>query len=428
MPCGTKSTFTPTFPILEGVSRRQLEQAFAPLLEYLDADGLADVKSLEPDEPGLKFDEKELLLTVCWTGEIGRSFHGALEAALDNLGPFCYEAVEVDLTLYHENGEQESKLLFVGPTAQAIHEAQRRCMVEDVAAILGRQFDKDDVAQVDRAGQRPVRPRLEGKGFAGEEARARVRDLHPAFAGKTCTEWQAPKYPGFDTLALHAGQSPDPATGSRAVPIYQTTSYVFRDTEHAASLFNMERAGHVYSRISNPTVAVLEERIAALEGGVGAIATASGQAALHLAVATLMGAGGHIVASGSLYGGSHNLLGYTLKRFGIETTFVNPRDLHAWKNSDPAEHPAAVRRNAGQPGPRRARHPGGRGDRARGEGAAAGRRDVHHAVPDASRSSSAPTCCTTRRPSSSAATASRSAACWSTPGASTGRPRASSRR
>ena len=135
-----------------------------------------------------------------------------------------------------------------------------------------------------------------------------------------------PKYPGFDTLALHAGQSPDPATGSRAVPIYQTTSYVFRDTEHAASLFNMERAGHVYSRISNPTVAVLEERIAALEGGVGAIATASGQAALHLAVATLMGAGSHIVASGSLYGGSHNLLGYTLKRFGIDTTFVSPRD------------------------------------------------------------------------------------------------------
>ena len=135
----------------------------------------------------------------------------------------------------------------------------------------------------------------------------------------------APKYPGFDTLALHAGQSPDPATGSRAVPIYQTTSYVFRDTEHAASLFNMERAGHVYSRISNPTVAVLEERMAALEGGVGAIATASGQAALHLAVATLMGAGGHIVASGSLYGGSHNLLAYTLKRFGIDTTFVVPK-------------------------------------------------------------------------------------------------------
>jgi len=133
-----------------------------------------------------------------------------------------------------------------------------------------------------------------------------------------------PKYPGFDTLALHAGQSPDATTGARAVPIYATTSFVFRDSEHAASLFNMERAGHVYSRISNPTVAVLEERMAALEGGVGAIATASGQAALHLAVATLMDAGGHIVASNSLYGGSHNLLGYTLKRFGIDTTFVAP--------------------------------------------------------------------------------------------------------
>ncbi len=140
-----------------------------------------------------------------------------------------------------------------------------------------------------------------------------------------------PKYPGFDTLALHAGQSPDPATGSRAVPIYQTTSYVFRDTEYAASLFNMERAGHVYSRISNPTVAVLEERVAALEGGVGAIATASGQAALHLAVATLLDAGQHIVASSALYGGSHNLLGYTLRRFGIETTFVTPGDLGAWR-------------------------------------------------------------------------------------------------
>src|SRR3989442_8469615 len=142
-----------------------------------------------------------------------------------------------------------------------------------------------------------------------------------------------PKYPGFDTLALHAGQSPDPATGSRAVPIYQTAAYVFRDPEHAASLFNMERAGHVYSRISNPTVAVLEERVAALEGGVGAIATASGQAALPLAVATLMGAGEHIVASGSLYGGSHNLLGYTLKRFGIETTFINPRNLDDWRKA-----------------------------------------------------------------------------------------------
>jgi hypothetical protein len=135
-------------PILEGVSKRQLEQAFAPLLEYLDADGLADVKSLEPDEPGMRFDDKDLILYVCWTGEIGRSFHGALEATLENLGPYCYEAVEVDVTTYLDNGEQESKLLFVGPTAQAIHEAQRRCMIEDVAAILGRQFGKAEVAQV----------------------------------------------------------------------------------------------------------------------------------------------------------------------------------------------------------------------------------------------------------------------------------------
>src|SRR3989442_5390747 len=156
----------------------------------------------------------------------------------------------------------------------------------------------------------------------------------PARAEKTCTKVLAgPKYPGFDTLALHAGQSPDPATGSRAVPIYQTAAYVFRDTAHAASLFNMDRAGHVHSRISNPTVAVLEERVAALEGGVGAVATASGQAALHLAIATLMGAGDHIVASGSLYGGSHNLLGYTLKRFGIDTTFINPRNLDDWRKA-----------------------------------------------------------------------------------------------
>jgi len=140
----------------------------------------------------------------------------------------------------------------------------------------------------------------------------------------------APRYPGFDTLGLHAGQRPDPTTGARATPIYQTTSYVFRDTEHAAALFNAERPGHVYSRITNPTCAVLEERVAALEGGVGAICTASGQAALHLAIATLAGAGSHIVASRALYGGSHNLLSYTLPRFGIETTFVDPRDPDAF--------------------------------------------------------------------------------------------------
>ena len=141
----------------------------------------------------------------------------------------------------------------------------------------------------------------------------------------------SPDYFGFDTLSLHAGAQPDPATGARATPIYQSTSFVFKDSDHAASLFNMERPGHVYSRISNPTVAVFEERMAALEGGAAAIGAASGQAAMHLAIATLMGTGSHIVASRALYGGSHNLLAYTLPRFGIETTFVNPRDLDAWR-------------------------------------------------------------------------------------------------
>jgi len=139
-----------------------------------------------------------------------------------------------------------------------------------------------------------------------------------------------PKTFGFSTLTLHAGQQPDPTTGARATPIYQTAAYVFKSPNHAASLFNVERAGHVYSRITNPTNAVLEERIAALEGGVGAIATASGQAACHLAIATLMGAGSHIVSSRSIYGGTHNLLDYTLRRFGIDTTFVNPRDPSAF--------------------------------------------------------------------------------------------------
>jgi len=136
---------------------------------------------------------------------------------------------------------------------------------------------------------------------------------------------------GFDTLSLHAGAVPDPSTGARATPIHLSTAFVFRDSDQAAALFNMEQAGHVYSRISNPTVSVFEERMAALEAGVGAIAAASGQAALHLAVATLAGAGSHIVASRALYGGSHNLLHYTLRRFGIETTFVDPRDPDAWR-------------------------------------------------------------------------------------------------
>lgn len=133
----------------------------------------------------------------------------------------------------------------------------------------------------------------------------------------------------FDTLSLHAGHVPDAQHGSRAVPIHQTTSYVFRDSEHAAALYNMELGGHLYTRISNPTVAVLEQRVAALDGGVGATATASGMAALATAVMTICSSGDHIVASSRMYGANINLLENTLPRFGITTTFVAPDDLTA---------------------------------------------------------------------------------------------------
>ena len=135
------------------------------------------------------------------------------------------------------------------------------------------------------------------------------------------------------TLSLHAGQQPDSDFGSRAVPIYQSTSYVFGNVDHAASLFNLERAGHIYSRISNPTVSVLEERLAALEEGVGAICTASGMAALHLAISTLMDSGSHIVASKNIYGGCYNLFKHTLPRFGIETSFVDARAIDQFEAS-----------------------------------------------------------------------------------------------
>jgi O-acetylhomoserine (thiol)-lyase len=160
----------------------------------------------------------------------------------------------------------------------------------------------------------------------------------------------ASPFPGFETLMLHAGTQPDPATGARAVPIYQTSSFVFRDSDEAASLFNLERAGHVYSRISNPTVAAFEERIAALEYGVGAVATASGQAALHLAIATLCSAGDHVVASRSLYGGSYNLLHDTLSRFGIGTTFVDPRQPDAWREAIRPETRLLFGETLGNPG------------------------------------------------------------------------------
>ena len=130
----------------------------------------------------------------------------------------------------------------------------------------------------------------------------------------------------FDTLSLHAGHMPDDRHGARAVPIYQTTSYMFKDTRHAAALYNMEVGGHLYSRISNPTVAVLEQRLAALEEAAACTATASGMAALSSALLTICSSGDHIVASAQLYGANVNLLKYTLPRFGIETSFVSATD------------------------------------------------------------------------------------------------------
>ncbi len=135
----------------------------------------------------------------------------------------------------------------------------------------------------------------------------------------------------IETLALHAGHEPDPTTGSRAVPIYQSTSFVFRDSDHASQLFALEEEGHIYSRISNPTVAVLEERVAALEGGVAAVAFSSGQAALTACVLTLASAGDHMVSAAALYGGTHTLLSQTLARLGIDVTFVDGTDPEAFR-------------------------------------------------------------------------------------------------
>ncbi|MGH8928178.1 MAG: O-acetylhomoserine aminocarboxypropyltransferase [Acidimicrobiia bacterium] len=159
-----------------------------------------------------------------------------------------------------------------------------------------------------------------------------------------------PVQPGFETLAVHAGTQPDPATGARTVPIYLSTSFVFEDTDHAAALFNLERPGHIYSRISNPTVSVFEQRLAALEGGVGAVATASGQSALVLAIVTLMGSGGHIVSSSALYGGTANLFNHTLPRFGITTTLVAPDDLDGFRRTITSDTRLLFGETIGNPG------------------------------------------------------------------------------
>src|SRR4030081_1162578 len=138
---------------------------------------------------------------------------------------------------------------------------------------------------------------------------------------------------GIETLCLHAGQIPDAATGARAAPIYQTTSFVFDSAGPAGSLFNLQTFGNVYSRISNPTVAVFEERMAAVEGGRAALAAATGQAAEFTAILTLCSAGDHIVSASTLYGGTHTLLHVNLRKLGIDTTFVHPQNPESFRQA-----------------------------------------------------------------------------------------------
>jgi len=154
---------------------------------------------------------------------------------------------------------------------------------------------------------------------------------------------------GFETLAVHAGQRADPATGARAVPIYQTTSYVFRDADHAASLFALQESGNIYTRIMNPTTDVLEQRVAALENGLAALATASGQAAVFLAVVNLAGSGDEIVSSSSLYGGTYNLFNATLRHLGIEVKFVDPADPDNFRRAISTRTRAIFAESSGNP-------------------------------------------------------------------------------
>src|SRR5436190_16909408 len=146
-------------------------------------------------------------------------------------------------------------------------------------------------------------------------------------------DFSKPRAFGFDTRAVHAGQRPDPYTGARAVPIFQTTSYVFEDTDSAAAYFNLQEYGNTYSRIMNPTTAVFEERIANLEGGVGGVAFASGIAAQAAALFTLLEPGDHVVSSSALYGGSVNQLKHMLRKLNVELTWVDPDQPDAWRNA-----------------------------------------------------------------------------------------------
>ena len=196
---------------------------------------------------------------------------------------------------------------------------------------------------------------------------------------------------GFDTLCLHAGQIPDAQTGARALPIYQTTSFVFDDADHAASLFNLQTFGNVYSRISNPTVAALEERVAALEGGRAALAAATGMAAQMLVFLTLARTGDHIVAARTLYGGSYSQLAVTFEQFGIDTTFVDADDPQAFRARTAADDEVPVRRNDRQSAAQRARHRGDRRHRARAPACRSSSTTRSRRHTCAGRSSTAPT-------------------------------------
>ena len=159
----------------------------------------------------------------------------------------------------------------------------------------------------------------------------------------------APAPQGFETLALHAGQEPDPATNSRAVPIYQTTSYVFDDAEHAANLFGLKEFGNIYTRMMNPTTDVFEKRVAALEGGVAALAFASGSSAITFAILNIVGAGDHVVSANSLYGGTHNLFVHTLPRFGVEVDLVDPNDPENFRRAIKPNTKALYAETVGNP-------------------------------------------------------------------------------
>ena len=187
---------------------------------------------------------------------------------------------------------------------------------------------------------------------------------------------------GFETKQVHSGAVPDPTTGARAVPIYQTTSFVFRDTAHAAALFGLEELGMIYTRIMNPTQAVFEERVTALEGGVGALAVSSGQAAQFQALMNLAENGGHIVSSASLYGGTYNQLHYTFPKLGVEVSFVDdPDDLDAWRAAIRPNTQGALRRDHRQPEGRHLRPRRGRRGRARAGHPARDRQHAGHSVP-----------------------------------------------